>query len=37
VIPVAVKALKPGTYRLITHATGESLDASYEVIIEVSS
>jgi hypothetical protein len=36
-VPIAVKGVKPGLYHVIAHATGENLDVSQDVILEVTS
>jgi hypothetical protein len=36
-VPVAVKGSRPGLYHVIAHATGDNLDVSQDVILEVTS
>ncbi len=37
VVPIAVKGLRPGRYHVIAHATGQDLDVTQDVVLEVTS
>jgi hypothetical protein len=36
-VPIAVKGVRPGLYHVIAHATGDNLDVSQDVVLEVTS